>query len=87
MLYILTLGVLAPFRGLGVGAHLLARTLDLVTRDLPEVGAAVLHVQVGNEAALSLYRSAGFSIGPVVCGYYPRLNPPDAVLLRKQLRD
>ncbi|KAL6767092.1 hypothetical protein ACKKBG_A38545 [Auxenochlorella protothecoides x Auxenochlorella symbiontica] len=87
VLYILTLGVLAPYRRLGVGARLLGNVLGIVTRDLPEVVAAVLHVQVGNGAALDLYRHAGFSVGPVVPGYYPRLNPPDAVLLRKQLRD
>lgn len=45
-MYILTLGVLAPYRGLGIGSQLLARCLARCEECLPEVGEAYLHVQV-----------------------------------------
>ncbi len=44
-LYILTIAVLAPYRGLGVGARLLRAALDACAA-LPEVTEAYLHVQV-----------------------------------------
>lgn len=38
--------MLAPYRGMGAGAALLQRCLQLVATQLPEVSEAVLHVQV-----------------------------------------
>ncbi|KAK2078639.1 hypothetical protein QBZ16_003479 [Prototheca wickerhamii] len=55
MLYVLTLGVLAPYRGQGIGRRLLRATLEVVRECLPEVTYSRLHVQVGNETALRLY--------------------------------
>lgn len=86
ILYILTLGVLAPYRGHGLGARLLHTVLSLVSQELPEVGQAQLHVQVGNAAALDLYTRAGFVGQGVVPMYYPRLAVKDAVFLTKELR-
>lgn len=85
MLYVLTLGVLAPYRGHGIGRRLLRATLEVVRECLPEVTYSRLHVQVGNETALRLYQSEGFQTGPVVPQYYPRLTPPDAIILEKEL--
>lgn len=45
-LYILTLGVLAPYRGMGVGTRLLQRVMTLASAD-PNIKEAALHVQVG----------------------------------------
>ena len=45
-MYILTLGVLAPSRGRGVGSRRLEQCLKVVGESLPEVGEAYLHVQV-----------------------------------------
>lgn len=44
-LYIMTLGVLAPYRGYGVGTKLLGRSLTAAARD-PSIQEAYLHVQV-----------------------------------------
>lgn len=41
----MTLGVLAPYRGVGIGSVLLQRSLE-VLQELPEVVEAYLHVQV-----------------------------------------
>ena len=49
-LYILTLGVLAPYRGMGAGSALLERCLQHCAAQLPEVAEALLHVQVGPPA-------------------------------------
>lgn len=153
-LYILTLGVLAPYRGLGAGSALLTRCLAHVAQQLPEVEEAVLHVQVrrwlrrnpagwlppsliqhchaaerslsssagcvqhrcpglcshvsdinqhsalhqhqppvvllmfqtSNAEAIRFYQRFGFEVGETIPGYYKRLDPPDAVLLRKRLQ-
>ncbi len=44
-LYILTLGVLAPYRGMGVGTRLLQQVLSLAAED-DNIKEAALHVQV-----------------------------------------
>lgn len=87
-LYILTLGVLAPYRGMGVGSRLLTRVLQTVESSLPEVTEAFLHVQTSNEEAIAFYQRFGFHRAEVVEGYYKRnrLEPPDAVVLRRSLQ-
>ena len=84
-LYILTLGVLAPYRGMGVGSRLLEKSLATVTSSLPEVTEAYLHVQSNNEEAVEFYQRFGFVRGEVVRDYYRRIEPPDALVLRKVL--
>ena len=42
--------------------------------------------QVNNEAAIKFYTSHGFEVGDTIAGYYKRLDPPDAVLLRRTLQ-
>lgn len=85
VLYILTLGVLAPYRGRGVGTRLLERALAQAAQD-PNIAEAQLHVQVSNEEAINFYKRFGFKVRGTVQGYYKRLDPPDAVLLVKDLR-
>jgi N-alpha-acetyltransferase 50 len=85
VLYIVTLGVLAPYRGGGLGSALLCRALSIVRSELPEVVAAALHVHVANEEAVRFYERHGFRQAEVVENYYRRLDPPHAVLLRLEL--
>eukprot|EP01026_Neomeris_dumetosa_P019917 TRINITY_DN1803_c0_g1_i1.p2 TRINITY_DN1803_c0_g1~~TRINITY_DN1803_c0_g1_i1.p2 ORF type:complete len:172 (+),score=16.19 TRINITY_DN1803_c0_g1_i1:87-602(+) len=82
-LYIMTLGVLAAYRNMGVGRRLLQRCLRIVQtdRNLEEV---YLHVQVNNEKAISFYKHFDFEVCEKVENYYKKLDPPDAVILRKQ---
>ncbi|GFH28144.1 N-acetyltransferase domain-containing protein, partial [Haematococcus lacustris] len=75
-LYIATLGVLAPYRGYGIGVA-----------DDPAVETAAVHVQEDNEDALRFYRAAGFQVAETVKNYYPRLDPPDALLLIRKLHE
>ena len=75
--YVMTIGVLAPYRRLGIGAQLLKQTLEACEKaaDCVEV---YLHVQVGNEAALDFYKGFGFEVGEIVKDYYTRLDVNDA---------
>lgn len=86
-LYIISLGVLAPYRRMGVGSKLLDKCLRFVSTVLPEVTEAALHVHTGNVEAINFYRKFGFVEEEVIRGYYKRLVPPDASLLRKQLKE
>ena len=46
---------------------------------------AYLHVQSNNTEAMEFYAKCGFEIGETVHNYYRRLNPPDAVILKRIL--
>jgi ribosomal protein S18 acetylase RimI-like enzyme len=43
-------------------------------------------LQTNNEEAIRFYQRFGFELGETIAGYYKRLDPPDAVLLTKDLR-
>jgi ribosomal protein S18 acetylase RimI-like enzyme len=85
ILYIITLGVLAPYRNLGLGSKLLDTCLDTIRTCLPEVERARLHVQVRNEDAIRFYLKHGFVILETVRNYYIKVKPRDAVLLESKL--
>ena len=84
-LYIITLGVLAPFRSLGLGSKLLSMCIDTVESCLPEVTKARLHVQINNEDAIRFYERHGFAIVETVQDYYIKVEPRDAVVLELKL--
>jgi ribosomal protein S18 acetylase RimI-like enzyme len=81
-LYIMTLGVLAPYRKLKVGKALLDYVLTEILPKNTQIGSVYLHVQVNNEAALAFYQSFGFEIVETHEGYYSRIDPSDAYVLR-----
>ncbi|KAF3667869.1 putative 6-hydroxynicotinate 3-monooxygenase-like [Capsicum annuum] len=58
--YIMTLGVLAPYRGLGIGTKMLNHVLDLcIKQNIREI---CLHVQTSNEDAINFYKKFGFEV-------------------------
>jgi len=83
--YIMTLGVLAPYRQLGIGTALLQHILDTVPRKFPSVEEIYLHVQTSNEAALVFYSKFGFSVTETIKDYYKRIEPPDCYVLTKKV--
>jgi len=83
-LYIMTLGVLAPYRDLGVGTYLLEHSLRVVSED-PNIEEAYLHVQTNNEGAIRFYVKHGFTIKEMIPNYYKRIEPPDCYILHKTL--
>eukprot|EP00850_Spirogloea_muscicola_P004367 SM000018S03732 [mRNA] locus=s18:1073834:1074694:- [translate_table: standard] len=85
-LYIMTLGVLAPYRRLGIATKLLEDFLELCLED-ESIYEVYLHVQVNNEEALSFYRRAGFEIAETIHNYYRRIEPPHCHVVRRTLRE
>eukprot|EP01083_Nonionella_stella_P098832 278016_1 len=77
--YVMTFGVLAPYRRSGIGSrlveHLLQKSKAFGAKSIS------LHVHVTNDDALAFYKFHGFSILERISRMYPRLEPPDAYLL------
>lgn len=84
--YILTLGVLAPYRRLGIGAKLLQHCLELCEKDPRNIEEVFLHVQINNEEALEFYKKYGFVISETLRDYYVRIEPRDCYVLTKYLK-
>mmetsp|Transcript_29346 Transcript_29346/g.43335 ORF Transcript_29346/g.43335 Transcript_29346/m.43335 type:complete len:190 (+) Transcript_29346:46-615(+) len=82
--YIMVIGVLAAYRGHGIGHELLDRLMKTVEEHggLDEV---YLHVQTSNEDALRFYQRHGFENFQIIRNYYKRIEPPDCYVLRKRL--
>ncbi|KAG5591774.1 hypothetical protein H5410_042288, partial [Solanum commersonii] len=79
--YIMTLGVLAPYRGLGIGTKLLSHVLDLSTKQNNR--EIYLHVQTSNEDAIDFYKKSGFDVTVTIKNYYTNITPPDCYVLTK----
>lgn len=89
-IYIMTLGVMAGYRGRQVGTQLIASLLEYcegqLEGDLTGVDEIALHVQISNEGAIKFYTSRfGFVQGEMVENYYRRIDPPHCYLLYKKL--
>ena len=88
-LYIMTLAVLAAYRGRGVGSQLLESLLEFCRQDskIGGISEIALHVQISNQDAIRFYtdKKFGFVQGELVENYYRRINPPHCYLLYKKL--
>jgi N-alpha-acetyltransferase 50 len=84
-LYIMTLGVLAPYRERGIGRRLLDYVLEnaLSSPAGSDVTEVYLHVQVDNDEAVSFYEHFGFSIKERIPNYYRRIEPADCFYVHK----
>jgi len=83
-LYIMTLGVLAPYRSCGIGTKLLTTTLEEADMD-GGIEEVYLHVQTSNTDALDFYKRFGFEQREKICNYYKRIEPPDCyVMVRRR---
>lgn len=76
----------APYRGGAVGTRLLQHALNEGSADSFIVDA-YLHVQTNNDDAIAFYKRFGFVTDQVVPNYYKRLDPPDAVILKLDLKE
>lgn len=85
-LYIMTLGVYAPYRQGGIGSRLLQHALNEAAKDA-FIHDVYLHVQTNNYQAFDFYERFGFERGEILRNYYRRIDPPDAVVLRRDLRE
>ncbi|KAK9762815.1 N-alpha-acetyltransferase 50 [Basidiobolus ranarum] len=83
-LYIMTLGVLSPYRRCGLGAILLQHILKECEKE-KNIRKIYLHVQTGNEEALKFYEKFGFIKSHLVEHYYRRIQDSNAFVLFKDL--
>jgi N-alpha-acetyltransferase 50 len=83
-LYIMTLGVLAPYRRLGIGSMLLRHILNESIQE-STIRDIYLHVQINNNEALRFYEKFGFQITSLVPHYYRTIKPSAAYELCKQI--
>ncbi|XP_057478867.1 uncharacterized protein LOC130766205 [Actinidia eriantha] len=79
--YITTLGVLAPYPGLGIAAKLLNHALDLCSKQ--NIGEIYLHVQTNNEDAINFCKKFGFENTDTIHNYYTNITPPDCYVVTK----
>lgn len=78
--HILNLCVAEDRRGAGLGRYLLGRLMNVARQK--RVGAIYLEVRPTNDAAIALYKSAGFTEIGLRRGYYPAAGGrEDAILL------
>ncbi|KAI9296357.1 hypothetical protein K502DRAFT_289651 [Neoconidiobolus thromboides FSU 785] len=82
-IYLMTLGVLSPYRRLGLGGALLEYILEK-TKD-SQFKRIYLHVQINNDEAIQFYLKYGFKILERVGNYYRNIEPTDAYILELQL--
>ncbi|KAF9097993.1 N-alpha-acetyltransferase 50 [Mortierella sp. AD031] len=87
-LYIATLGVLAPYRRLGLGTEMLKHILEqakLPVGSGPKIVKVYLHVQENNEEALDFYKNHGFEVAEKCVNYYTQFDVSDAFRLEKAI--
>lgn len=85
-LYILTLALLAPYRGLGIATTLLSFLLALALSNYPSIQSVYAHVWEANTDALEWYVRRGFTVEGLVTSYYRRLKPSGARVVRRAIR-
>lgn len=85
-LYVQTIGVLAPYRQLGIATHLLGEIVVTVIAHYENVTSIYAHVWEANTEALEWYAQRGFHVEQeVVQGYYRRLKPSGARVVRRRI--
>lgn len=83
--YIMTFGVLTAYRRYGVGRKMLEWVIEKV-KELKDVNGIYLHVQTNNDEAKLFYEKFGFVCeGGVHEGYYKKIDPPDAYMLKMDI--
>ena len=87
MLYIQALALLSPYRGHGIATYLLDAVTTEALRMHADVSGVYAHVWEANEEGLDWYKRRGFVVEePVIQGYYRRLKPDGARIVRRGIR-
>ncbi|KAF9516684.1 hypothetical protein BS47DRAFT_1327206 [Hydnum rufescens UP504] len=91
-LYMMTMGVLAPYRNFSIGTAALDEIILAASTPPPTIDAKhprithiYLHVQTSNTDARRFYEKCGFKVVSEVQEYYKRLEPRNAWLLEKEI--
>ncbi|KAF4621195.1 hypothetical protein D9613_000407 [Agrocybe pediades] len=84
VLYLMTMGILAPYRSRKLGAQSLDHVLAAAAAHTkPKIDKIYLHVQVSNEDAKRFYERHGFKEVRIQKDYYKKIVPQDAWVLEK----
>ncbi|KAJ7772602.1 acyl-CoA N-acyltransferase [Mycena maculata] len=84
-LYLMTMGILAPYRSRQLGSTSLQLILDAAAAHTkPKIDRIYLHVQISNADAKRFYERHGFTEIGVHEGYYKKIVPHDAWILEKR---
>ncbi|KAH7322282.1 acyl-CoA N-acyltransferase [Rhizoctonia solani] len=75
--YIMTMGVLAPYRGLGLGSMALRQIFKAAANLNRKITSFYLHVHVPNTDARTFYERFGFVERERIAGYYRKLGSTD----------
>ncbi|KAH9957916.1 acyl-CoA N-acyltransferase [Russula dissimulans] len=87
-LYLLTMGVLAPYRSLGIGSYSLDVVLQAAAAHTkPKIRRIYLHVQVSNDDAKRFYELHGFRESGIDEGYYKKITPSGAWILERDIEN
>lgn len=82
--YILTFGVLEPYRKYGIGRQMMtALEKDLAERS--DAKGIYLHMHVLNEVGMKFYQSCGYEIAEKLENYYTDLEEPHCYILLKNI--
>lgn len=84
-IYVQALGILAPYRGLGLATELLMAVAAEGVSTYPRVRSIYAHVWESNEDALAWYAKLDFRRIMLQPQYYRRLKPSGAWIVRKEL--
>jgi ribosomal protein S18 acetylase RimI-like enzyme len=85
--YIMTLGVLKPYRRYGLGSKLLEKVIEHVKQD-KRITYVYLHVQINNDAAIQFYtKKFNFKVVETIPNYYKKIEPHECYLLRLDLHE
>merc|ERR1712146_44788 len=88
--YIMTLGVFAAYRKLGIGSSLLESVMKTISTEkkYDEIKEIYLHVQTNNVEAIDFYtKKHGFEVKDKIENYYKRIDPPDCFVLSKSVEE
>ncbi|KAF8200690.1 acyl-CoA N-acyltransferase [Pholiota molesta] len=84
ILYLMTMGILAPYRSRTLGSQSLELVLAAAATHIkPKIDKIYLHVQVSNDDAKRFYERHGFSEVKIHKDYYKKIAPHDAWVLEK----
>lgn len=84
--YIQTIGVLAPYRELGIASQLLESVLATVVRYYPSVKSLSAHVWEMSPDVVEWYQRREFEVDrSLVQGYYRKLKPAGAWFLTRKI--
>ncbi|KAI8090531.1 acyl-CoA N-acyltransferase [Thamnidium elegans] len=82
--YMMTIGVLEPYRHLGLGSQLFEHILEQA-KLAKNVSKVYLHAQTTNNRAIEFYKKYDFEIVSTEKDYYKNIEPRDAYLLSKTI--